>query len=321
MKRVLITGFSGFVSKYFIDYLENRSQPCAVLGVDLIDPEIRQEDYRYVKISFEKINLFERLKVESVIARFQPDYVLHLASFSSVSFSWKNPVESLQNNTNIFLNLVESLRRQGSRARILSVGSSEEYGNVLPTDVPLKETSALNPVSPYAAARVAQELVSKVYAHGYNMNILMTRSFNHIGPGQKDVFAVSSFARQLCEMKLNNKIKMIEVGDISIVRDFLDVRDVVRAYYQLLISGQVGEIYNVCSGKGITLCQVIEIISKILCIKAKIRVKKELTRPADNKIIIGSNKKLKAAIAWKPMFSIQDSVKDVVNYWLKQLAN
>jgi len=320
MNKFLITGFSGFVSKHFVAYLEKNKIPAAVLGVDYSDTEIEKDNYKYVGMNFKKLNLFEKESLESVINEFQPDYILHLASFSSVASSWQDPVFSFQNNTNIFLNLVDAVRSQKINTRVLSVGSSEEYGDISPDDVPLKEDHQLYPVSPYAVARVSQELISKVYASGFKLNIIMTRSFNHVGPGQKDMFVISSFAKQLCQIKLNGGKGNIVAGDVSIIRDFLDVRDVVDAYYKLLVNGKVGEVYNVCSGIGITLREAIKIMCEILDIDVEIRVDKKLIRPADNNIIIGSNEKIKNELKWKPEHTIRESLTDVINYWMKELT-
>ena len=151
------------------------------------------------------------------------------------------------------------------------------------------------------------------------MNIIMTRSFNHIGPGQNQIFVVSSFARQLCQIKLNGGKGVIETGDITIIRDFLDVRDVVDAYYKLLVHGKAGEVYNVCSGHGITLKEIIMIMVDILEIEVEIHVNKNLIRPADNRIIVGSPEKIKKMIDWELKYSIYDSLKDMIKYWMKNL--
>ncbi len=207
-------------------------------------------------------------ELEDCIYNFHPEYLLHLASYSSVGFSWKNPALSFRNNVDIFLNLLEIIRKLVPSCRILSVGSSEEYGNVTDEMIPLKEDYSLTPVSPYAVARVAQENLSKVYCTGFGLDIVMTRSFNHIGPGQRDIFVISSFAKQLVEHKKknNNNIELI-TGNIQIIRDFLDVRDVVAAYYKLLESGKRGEVYNVCSGIGISLKEIIDIMCKNMDLK------------------------------------------------------
>jgi GDP-4-dehydro-6-deoxy-D-mannose reductase len=203
--------------------------------------------------------------------------------------------------------------------RILSIGSSEEYGNVEEGDLPLDEEQALNPISPYAVARVSQEMLSKVYVDGYGMDIIMTRSFNHIGPGQKDIFVISSFAKQLLEIKKYNKAPEMATGDLSIIRDFLDVRDVVKAYYWLFKKGRKGEIYNVCSGIGSTIEQVIRKLLQILEIHVTTKVNASLIRPNDNKVIIGNNKKIKVEIGWEPTYSLEQSLKDILEYWNKRI--
>jgi len=201
MDKFLITGCSGFVGRHFLDYLEDNRIKCEILGIDL-DPMVPHRKFRYVDIRSECVDLLDQNDIERIIFDFQPRYILHLASFSSVAFSWKNPTISFKNNVNIFLNLLEVIRKYGLNTRILSIGSSEEYGNVAPEETPLTEMSPLRPLSPYAVARVAQEMLSKLYADSFRIDIVITRSFNHIGPGQRDVFVVASFIRSILEAKL-----------------------------------------------------------------------------------------------------------------------
>jgi GDP-4-dehydro-6-deoxy-D-mannose reductase len=316
MKKILITGSSGFVGNYFIDFLEENGIKSSVLGVDLFENERQNNNRVYVNYSFKQIDLLDAQSIENVIYLFQPDYILHLASYSSVAFSWKNPVVSFQNNTNIFLNLVEAIRKLGLHTRLLSVGSSEEYGNVNKDNLPLREDSATDPISPYAVARVSQELLSKIYTQGYGVDVIMTRSFNHLGPRQRDVFVVASFAKRMAELKKQGQTSgIINTGDLSIIRDFLDVRDVIRAYYLLLTKGVKGEIYNICSGQGISLNSIIEKLVQVSGIKVEAILNQDYIRPNDNKIIIGSNEKIYAAVGWKPQISIDQSIKDVYEYW------
>jgi GDP-4-dehydro-6-deoxy-D-mannose reductase len=316
MNKILITGFSGFVGRHFVEYLEKNDSICKVKGLDIQHPNFRFDHYQNVQISFEKIDLLSKDQVEYIIHEFQPNYILHLASFSSVAFSWKDPVQSFQNNTNIFLNLIDAVRKLNIGTRILSIGSSEEYGNVNDDDLPLKEDHKLNPVSPYAVARTAQEHLSRVYVNGYKMDIILTRSFNHIGPLQTTVFVVSSLARQLVELKKSGKDRgRIVTGDVSIVRDFTDVRDVVYAYYLLLRQGRKGHVYNVCSGKGLSLKDIIDIMAKQLNMEVDIHVDPRLIRPADNMIIIGSNEKIKRELGWENKIPLEQSLRDVINYW------
>lgn len=315
--KILITGFSGFVSKHFLDYLEDNNIDSTVLGIDINDNiPFDFNSFSSVKCNFLRIDLLNKKLVEKTISEFKPDYILHLASYSSVALSWKMPVESFTNNTNIFLNLIETIRLLNLKCRIISVGSSEEYGNVSKNNIPLTEDKLLNPISPYAVARVSQEMLSKIYADSYGLDIIMTRSFNHIGTHQKDIFVIPSFIKKMIALKENNSdIKELTTGDTSIIRDFVDVRSVVEAYYLLFKKGEKGEVYNICSGVGTSLTKVIETISSILEINVTQKTDPKLVRPNDNKIIIGSNDKIKNHTGWDNRFSLTESLTDIINYY------
>jgi GDP-4-dehydro-6-deoxy-D-mannose reductase len=316
MDKYLITGFSGFVSKHFLEYLEMLKSPVSVMGIDINPPDFGLDGLNYVQLDFQKINLFDREGIEKIIVRFQPSFILHLASFSSVAFSWENPVKSFQNNTNIFLNVLEAVHFVNTGIRILSIGSSEEYGDLAGGNAIFHEEDALNPISPYAVARVSQEMLSKVYVKGFGLDIVMTRSFNHIGPGQKDIFVIASFAKRLVEMKKRGATSpKLMTGDISLIRDFVDVRDVVRAYDGLLKKGRKGEIYNICRGVGYSLRDVIQQLALILEMKVPVEVDERLIRPNDNKVIIGSNEKIKRDIGWVPEIPLRRSLEDVIDFW------
>jgi GDP-4-dehydro-6-deoxy-D-mannose reductase len=314
MKKYLITGYSGFVSRHFLEYLDKSKTSASIKGLDVQEPEFSQDAYKNIRVDFEIINLLDRDRVENILFNFQPDYILHLASYSSVAFSWKEPILSFQNNMNIYLNLLESVRKLNLRTRILSIGSSEEYGNVDEDTLPLTETHIPRPVSPHAVARVSQEMMSKVYVGGYGLDIIMTRSFNHIGLFQKDIFVIPSFARQLVDIKKSGeKCGELITGDTSIIRDFTDVRDVVVAYDLLLKKGMSGEIYNVCSGKGTSLDDIISNMSKILDLNIHVRVNEKLVRPSDNRIIIGSNKKIIREVGWHIKIPLEQTLRDIMS--------
>jgi GDP-4-dehydro-6-deoxy-D-mannose reductase len=316
LHRYLITGFSGFVARHFVDYLEKTGEVCLVKGLDVQAPDFRFDQYKHVKIGFDQVDLLVKEPVEDIVRVFQPTVILHLASFSSVALSWKEPVQSFRNNTNVFLHLIDSVRKLGMSLRILSVGSSEEYGNVQDEELPLTEEHCLMPVSPYAVARVSQEYLSRIYADGYGIDIVLTRSFNHIGPLQRDIFVVSSLAMQLVALKRSGKKRgAIVTGDVSIVRDFTDVRDVVRAYHLLMHQGRRGEVYNVCSGRGLSLKEIIEIMAGQLQLDVDITVDDRLIRPADNRKMIGSNEKIKHELGWENTIPLEQSLQDMIRYW------
>ncbi|HMD00576.1 MAG TPA: GDP-mannose 4,6-dehydratase [Ferruginibacter sp.] len=318
--KILLTGFSGFVSKHFLDMMNVKEPGTEIIGIAREQPTFDIASFENLNIKFCRADLLDKASVDKILSEFQPEYILHLASVSSVALSWQTPYESFVNNTNIFLNVVEQVRLNKFKCRILSVGSSEEYGEVSEDLLPLAETYTLKPVSPYAVARVSQEMLSKIYAEGYDLDIVMTRSFNHIGPGQKENFVISSFAKQLIQMSQHPSGKNILIaGDVSIIRDFLDVRDVVEAYLLLLKNGKSGEIYNICSGHGRSLNEIIQTLASQLGINVTVKTDPARVRPNENKKVIGSNQKIREELGWAPKISFEESLADILSYWKNKL--
>ena len=314
MNRIIITGFSGFVSRHFLNYLYENKKEYQVLGADINEPKLDLEEYSDVlDITFKKCNMLDEEAVNEMVSEFAPDYILHLAAFSSVAYSWEHPAECFNNNTRIFLNLTSAVRSLKKKCRILSVGSSEEYGNVSKDQLPLKESMNLKPVSPYAVARVSQEMMSKVFVDSYDMDIVLTRSFNHMGPYQDERFVIPSFIRRILDVKEGGReIGTIETGDTTIIRDFVDVRDVVRAYYGLLMEGTPGEVYNICKGEGVALSEIIGEISDIVGVDIVGKVNPEYVRPDDNRQIIGCSDKIKNDIGWEAEIPIRQTLTDMI---------
>lgn len=313
MHRYLITGASGFVAAHFLRFLDSLDEPCEVLGLDVQSSP--GGGYRF-SYSVRVVDLLDARALEGLLLEFRPTRILHLASMSNVGQSWKAPVESFTNNTNIFLNLLDPIRKHGLETKVLSVGSSEEYGLVQESDLPLTESKPLRPGSPYGVARVAQEQLSQVFAEGYGLDVVMTRSFNHIGPGQREQFVIPSFVKQVVEAKRAGKTRIIlRAGNTRVVRDFLDVRDVVRAYHELLARGTKGQVYNICSGVGRSLDQVLEILSELTGVVVELEVDPGLVRPNELMTMIGSAHKLHQELGWTPRHEFRASLNDMIDYW------
>ncbi len=314
MKKIVITGFSGFVARYFLEYLYNNHLDYEVFGFSRSAPDYDYHKYTdRIQIHFHQLDLMNSEQLNLLLTDIVPDYCLHLASFSSVAYSWKNPEESFTNNSNIFLNVVDAIRNSNPNCRLLSVGSSEEYGNVLHSELPIREVQALNPLSPYAVARVSQELLSKVYVDAYGLQIIMTRSFNHIGPRQDERFVIPSFVKRIVSIKNQGmKAGEIETGNLEIVRDFVDVRDVVDAYYKLLLDGTVGEVYNICSGNGTKLSEIVKIIADEVGVKVSTRINPAYIRPNDNMEIVGSPYKIQTELGWKCTKNLHETIRDMI---------
>lgn len=295
--KYLITGCFGFVGRYLVEAIGDHE-------VVAVDRAAAPAGFPRVARAVE-LDLLDLDRLAALIAHERPDRLIHLASFSSVAFSWQQPIASFTNNTNIFLNVLECVRRHSPQTRVLSIGSSEQYGLVTEADLPLRETAPQRPLSPYAVARVAQEHLGEVYVRGYGLDVVATRSFNHVGAGQSPKFVVSGLAKQLAQGGA------LRVGTTSVIRDFLDVRDVVAAYLALLERGVRGEVYNICSGRGVSIADVIAMLAQIAGREPVVVTDPELVRPVENATVIGDHGKLTAAVGWTPSIALEDALRAV----------
>ncbi|WP_157950240.1 GDP-mannose 4,6-dehydratase [Vallitalea okinawensis] len=314
--KALVTGASGFVGKYLLEHLlENELHIVATKlkenSVVLKDPNITWID----------LNILDEIDVMQKIRLHKPDYIFHLAGQSSVKLSWDNIGNTL--NTNIIgsLNILESVRVTGLQCRVILIGSSEEYGIYPVNRMPLKEDYNTNPRSPYAISKMTQELLGKLYFNSFNINNVMVRAFNHIGPGQDTRFVVADFSKQIIEIEKGLKAPTITVGNIDVERDFTDVRDVVRAYYSLSKCGKGGEIYNVCSGIPIKISEILKQLISLSTYKGIIEISIDSNKYRKNDMmkLYGSNEKLNKATGWERKYSnIKESLNDILNYWRKE---
>lgn len=252
----------------------------------------------------------------------KPNLVFHLAAQSSASRSFRDPRGTLRTNLFGTLNVLEAARSMkgvGKGARVLSVCSSEEYGRRSPDEMPLVEESPLDPVSPYAVSKAAQSLLSLQYGRSYGLDVVVTRSFSHTGPGQTTVFVLPSFAKQCAEIMHGISDPVIKVGNLDVVRDFLDVRDVVRAYRLLAEGGRGGEVYNVCSGKGLELRYALDVMIKRVPREIEIETDPKLLRPVDLPVMIGNNEKLRRDTGWEAEIPTEKMLLDLVVYWERRI--
>lgn len=300
--KYLITGANGFVGRYFIEYLQKCEKDSKIYGADITETCAVQN------IEYQQIDLNDRFEVYKMLEKTRPDYIVHLAALSSVAQSWQDPAKCFLNNTSVFLNIVDGVRELDLKCRILSVGSSEEYGIY---NEPMQEDFVLHPKSPYSVARLSQEYLSKLYVDYFDLDIVMTRSFNHIGPRQNTKFVIPSFVSQLVKISRGEQDE-IRVGNIDVIRDFLDVRDVVEAYYKILKLSKTREVYNVCSGRGVRLREIIDIISQELHIQPKITIDKEKIRPNEIISVVGDNTKLRQNLGWMPRYSLDKTLEDMI---------
>lgn len=296
--KILVTGASGFVGSFF-----RQVTPCFIP----LQHQSREIDLRNAE------------QIQSAISKIMPDGVVHLAAQTFVPQSFVDARETFEVNFLGTLNLLSALKSVGFSGRLLFVSSGEVYGNVPPERLPVVEEEPLKPRNPYAVSKMAAEGLCYQWSQTEKFQIVMTRSFNHIGPGQSDRFVVSNFARQIVEIKKRTRNPVLQVGDIDVSRDFLDVRDVVRAYQQLLECGDNGESYNVCSGVERTVREILERLLQLSNVEVTVQQEQDRFRRSEQRRMVGSAEKLKKQIPWMPQFDLQDSLNDILNGWEQTL--
>lgn len=247
----------------------------------------------------------------------EPEAVIHLAAQASVPKSWEAPDLTYQVNVLGTSNLLEALKMT-RHAKTLLVGSAQVYGMV-ELERPLRETDPLQPNSPYAVSKVCQELLGRLYFSEFGIPILMSRAFNHTGPGQRSEFAIGSFCSQIAALEAGRADMRMRVGPLNPVRDFLDVRDVVDAYRLLIEAGVAGETYNVSSGRGYPIGDLLEILLKASEVGAHVTLEEDKNpRPGDSRILIGDNSKIRSAIGWQPRIPIRQSLLDTLEWYRRR---
>lgn len=314
----MITGISGFVGSHLAEYLLSLGN-IEVYG--LIRWRSRLDNISHIinKIQLCECDIKDASAIKYVLSAIRPDYIFHLAAQSYVPFSWRAPSETLMTNILGEVNIFEAVRELKIEPLIHIAGSSEEYGMVYPEEIPIKETNPLRPLSPYAVSKVAQDLLGYQYYKSYGLKIIRTRAFNHTGPRRGEVFVCSNFARQIVEIEKRKREPVIYVGNLEAIRDFLDVRDVVRGYYLALKKGEPGEVYNIASGKGIKIKELLDMLLKLSSVDIEIREEESRMRPSDVMLLIGSSEKFFKVTGWQPEIPFEKTLKDLLDYWRERI--
>ena len=295
--KTLLTGASGFVG----GHMQSRI-PCIPMSRAGHELDLRDAD-----------------AVRRLVNDVQPDAVIHLAAQSFVPDSFEKPRETFDINFTGTLNLLTALKDSGVQGRMLFVGSGDTYGLVSEERLPVTEDQPLRPRSPYAVSKVAAEALCYQWSQTEPTTLVMTRSFNHVGPGQSERFAVSDFAKQVIEIKKGRREPVLNVGDIDVTRDFTDVRDVTAAYSLLLEHGLNGESYNVCSGVEHSLRSVLEQLLQLAEVEARIEQDAARLRASEQRRMRGSYAKLHRDTGWEPTISLEQSLKDILQNWEERL--
>ena len=310
--RVLITGASGFAGSFL-------ARECARAGDEVVGVS-RSGDVPEGCGDGVAVDLLDGVAVGRALGSVRPEVVYHLAALSSVGRSWEDPARTVQDNVAMSVNLLEALRLEAPEVRTVWVSTCEVYG--VPEQLPLTENARLNPANPYAVSKASGDMLAAVYVDAHRLNLVRARPFNHAGPAQRDIFIMSSLARQAAEAELSGSDSLrVVTGNPDTRRDFTDVRDVVRAYRLLASSGDLG-VFNVCSGKSISAADQVALVSELLpSIEVEHVVDPARVRAHEVMDLRGSHEKLTAATGWHPEIPVRQTMADTIEWWKRELSS
>lgn len=312
MKRVLITGVSGFAGSFLAEHLLANSNYEVFGTYHSTTPQL----FNNSQLQLVKVDLENGEMVDALIHQTKPDIVVHLAALTSPADSFSDPSRTITNNVVGQVNLLEAMRKHNLQAaRITIVSSADVYGLIKPSDLPIDEETPFRPGNPYGVSKITQDYLGLQYFLSYKLDIVRVRPFNHIGPRQGDRFAIASFAKQIAEIEKGKKEPVMSVGNLEAKKDFTDVRDIVRAYELLFDKGKTGEAYNLGSGKAYSIQELLDKLLSFSSVTISIEKDPKLMRPSDTTYLICDNTKLHTATGWKPEVPIDETLKDILDYW------
>jgi GDP-4-dehydro-6-deoxy-D-mannose reductase len=238
---------------------------------------------------------------------------------SNVKQSWIARRDVIEGNTLATINLLEAVKKVDQNIRVITIGSSEEYGLINHSHSKISEESPLNPISPYGVSKAAVSMLIKQYHKADSLDVIHVRPFNHIGPGQRLGFVTSDFANQIALINTGNVQKnQMKIGNLEAKRDFTDVRDIVAAYYEIAMHGNSGEVYNVCSGTGTKIQKILDIFLSFSKFPIELVSDETKMRPSEVPIMIGNNEKLHNQTKWRPKISLESSLHEIYHFWLNK---
>ena len=314
-QSILITGGTGFVGSHLLEYLQ--ALDYKNIHLTSYGPASRWFLDRLPKENIHSLDLTNQPATRDLLAQIKPTQIYHLASIAATAGSFESLKKLLDNNIKLQLSLLTAIKELKLDPKILIVGSADEYGVSLPEELPIDENHPFRPVNPYAVSKITQDMLAHVWFKAYGLKIVRVRPFAHIGERQLDVFSISSFAKQIALIE-KGKQQSLKVGNLDAWRDFSDVKDVVRAYYLLMTQGEVGEVYNVGSGKKVQIKQMLERLVSLARVPIKVETDKKRLRPADIDVMLADISKIKK-LGWQPEIELETSLKRVLNYWRETL--
>jgi GDP-4-dehydro-6-deoxy-D-mannose reductase len=310
----LITGITGPVGSALADYLLTLDG-LEVHGFKRWRSDTRPIEHMYGRVTFHEGDIEDAYSVARAVRLVQPDRIYHLAAQSYPSESWDAPIVTLRTNIEGTVHVLEAARAHAPRARIHIAGSSAEYGVVAPEEVPIREEHGLRPASPYGVSKVAAEQTGLQYHDSFGLHVLVTRSFNHVGPRQGDRCSIQTFCRQMAAIEARRQEPVLLVGNLEARRDFTHTTDVARALTALLDKAPPGQVYNLCSGTATRIGDIVDLVCAQGRAPVQVQVDPARLRPNDEPILAGDNRRLRAATGWEPRIGMEQIVRELLAYW------
>lgn len=306
--RILVTGAGGFVGKHLVDLLQQR-------GHQVYAGFYSRENLFDHRVTNIKLDVLDMNYVAGVLKDIQPDGIVHLAAQSNVKVSWESPTLTTQMNIVSLINIMEGMKIACPKAKLLSIGSSEEYGSAGRTGEILTEDSPCQPQNPYAVSKYAAGQLALQLGAKDHINVAHVRPFNHFGPGQHLGFVVSDFSSQIVQIERGNIEPILKVGNLGSYRDFTDVRDIVRAYAMLLESEFNTGIYNICSETPREINSILNSLVRNANVHIEVQIDPNKFRTIDVPMYRGSSEKLRRVITWEPTMEFESSLVETLNWW------
>lgn len=321
-KRALITGITGMVGSHLTDYLLDNTDwkiyglcrwRSSLDNINHLLPKINNGDRIHLCYG----DLGDYLSIHETIKKSNPDYVFHLAAQSYPKTSFDSPLDTFQTNILGTASILEGLRKNNIQATVHVCASSEIFGRVSKDKLPIDEECSFHPASPYAISKVGTDLIGRFYAEAYNMNIMTTRMFTHTGPRRGDVFAESSFAKQIAMIEQGLIDPVVKTGNLDSLRTFADVRDAVRAYHMLVTINPIpGAYYNIGGSYTCTIGDMLQTLINMSTVKnIDIKMDPDRLRPIDADLQVPNTDKFKKITGWEPIIPFEKTMEDLLNYW------
>ncbi len=316
--RALLTGISGFVGGHLTEHLVAEGD--VVVGICASGRWPAELAHLGQHARIEPFDIVEEseAKLADLIRRKQPEVIYHLAAQSNPQASFADPRATWALNFWGSFNLLEAVKLSGQNPRVILVSSGVCYGNPPPELIPVREDCPLRPNNPYAASKAAVDLLGIQHYLTHGSQLVVVRPFNHAGPRQSPRYVLAALAQQVAQVEAG-RLPRLEVGNLDVIRDFTDVRDVVRGYRLLASKGQPGEVYNLGSGSGTRIADAIDHLRSLANVPIEVHVDQALVRPVDQPKLVADASKLRVAVGWTPQYSMQNTLADMLDFWRKSI--